>query len=100
MQLIHYLYLAAFLFSSGVFVVLYKKNLIFVLIGIELMLNSANLVLAGFSQYDPNLSGQIISIFAIVLTVCEVSIALAILLNITKQYQSSDADQLQEIGNE
>ena len=95
----YYLYLAAFLFSSGVYVVLTKRNLIFILIGIELILNGANIILATFSQFDQNLNGQIFAIFSIVLTVCEVAIALAVLLNIYRRSKVSDLDQLQEVGN-
>jgi len=96
----YYLYLAAFLFSSGVFVVLTRQNLVFILIGIELILNSGNIVLASFSQYDARLNGQIMAIFSIVLTVCEVSIALAILLNVYRRSKVSDLDELQEVGND
>lgn len=97
--LTYYLYLAATLFSAGVFVILTKRNSIFVLIGVELMLNAANVVLAAFSQFDPNLRGQVLAIFAVVLTVCEVSIALAILLNIYKKSDVSNLDELKEVGN-
>lgn len=96
----YYLYFAAFLFSSGLFVVLTKRNAIVVLIGIELMLNAANLVLATFSSTDPSLKGQVMAIFSVVLTVCEVSIALAILLNIYRNQKTSNLDELQEVGNE
>ena len=95
-----YLYLAAFLFSAGIYVVLSKRNLIFILIGVELLLNSANIILATFSQFDPKLNGQVFAIFAIVLTVCEVSIALAILLNIYRNQKVSNLDELQEVSNE
>ena len=77
-----------------------RKNLVFILIGIELILNSGNIVLASFSQYDAQLNGQIMAIFSIVLTVCEVSIALAILLNIYRRSKVSDLDELQEVGND
>lgn len=99
-ELVHYSYLSAFLFSAGVFIVLSKKNVIFVLIGIEMMLNSANLLLAVFSSGERAANGQIMAIFAVVLTVCEVAIALAILLNVTKYYRTSDLDELEEVGNE
>lgn len=95
----YYLYLAAFLFAAGSFVVLTKRNAIFVLIGVELMLNAANLVLASFSQFDANLDGQIMAIFSVVLTVCEVAIALAILLNIYRKVKVSNLDELTKIGN-
>lgn len=98
-QVSYYLYFAALLFSSGVFVVLTKRSAIFVLIGVELMLNAANLVLATFSQFDPNLRGQVLAIFAVVLTVCEVSIALAILLNVYRKVKASNLDELREVGN-
>ncbi len=76
-----------------------KRNSIFVLIGVELMLNGANVLLAAFSQYDPDLKGQVFAIFAVVVTVCEVSIALAILLNIYRKAKTSNLDELREVGN-
>ncbi|MEM6829741.1 MAG: NADH-quinone oxidoreductase subunit NuoK [Bacteroidota bacterium] len=95
-----YFYLASLLFSTGIYVVLVKKNAVFVLLGIELMLNGANLILVAFSKADPTLNGQIFAIFSVVLTVCEVSIALAVLLNIYRKHATSNLDELQEIGNE
>jgi NADH:ubiquinone oxidoreductase subunit K len=100
MILPYYLYLGAFLFSTGLFIAITKRNVIFVLIGIELILNGANLVLASFSAFDPQINGQIFAIFSVVLTVCEVSIALAILLNVFQYYKSSNLDELKEVGNE
>ena len=70
------------------------------LIGIELILNAGNLVLAIFSQSDPSMNGQIMAVFSVVLTVCEVSIALAILLNLYRKYKVSSLNDLEEIGNE
>ncbi|GAB4246621.1 MAG: NADH-quinone oxidoreductase subunit NuoK [Ekhidna sp.] len=96
----YYLYFAAFLLSSGVYVVLSKRNVVFILFGVELILNAGNLVLATFSQYDPGMKGQVFAIFAVVLTVCEVAIALAILLNVFRKSEVSDLDQLTNIGNE
>lgn len=96
----YYLYLAAVLFSAGLYVVITKRNSIFVLIGVELMLNAGNVLLATFSRLDPGLNGQLLAIFSIVLTVCEVSIALAILLNIYRKHAISNLDELTEVGNE
>lgn len=93
------LYLAALLFSSGIYVVITKRNAIFVLIGVELMLNAANILLATFSKQDPNINGQVFAVFAVVLTVCEVSIALAILLNIYRKSKVSNLDELNQVGN-
>ncbi len=100
MMIPYYLYLAAFLFSVGLFVAITKRNVIFVLIGVELILNGSNLVLVTFSAFDSTLNGQIFAIFTVVLTVCEVAIALAILLNVYQYYNSSNLDELKEVGNE
>lgn len=93
------LYLAALLFSAGIYVVITKRNAIFVLIGVELMLNAANVTLASFSANDSSINGQVFAVFAVVLTVCEVSIALAILLNIYRKGRVSNLDELNKIGN-
>ena len=97
--LTYYLYFAALLFCAGVFVIITKRNAIFVLIGVELMLNGANVVLAAFSQFDTDLRGQVFAVFAVVLTICEISIALAILLNIYRKSKASNLDELTEVGN-
>lgn len=93
------LYLAAFIFSAGLYVVLTKRSAIFVLIGVELMLNAANVVLASFSHFDSSSTGQLFGVFAVVLTVCEVSIALAILLNVYRKGKASNLDELDKVGN-
>lgn len=95
--LTYYLYLAAFLFCAGILIVIVKKNAVFVLIGIELMLNAANINLVAFSKHDPALSGQMLAVFSVVLAAAEAAIALAILLNIYRSYQSSDLDDLTEL---
>ncbi len=92
--LTYYLILSAFLLCSGLLMVLIKKNAIFVLLGIELMLNAANLNLVAFSKFNPNLDGQIFAIFSVVVAAAEAAIALAILLNIYKSFNSSDLDDL------
>lgn len=97
--LTYYLILSAFLLCSGLLIVLIKKNAVFVLIGIELMLNAANLNLVAFSKFDPALDGQIFAIFSVVIAAAEAAIALAILLNIYKAYDTSDLDDLNTLEN-
>lgn len=92
--LTYYLVLSAFLLCAGLLMVLIKKNAVFVLLGIELMLNAANLNLVAFSKFNPNLDGQIFAIFSVVVAAAEAAIALAILLNIYKKFESSDLDDL------
>ncbi|MEQ9232344.1 MAG: NADH-quinone oxidoreductase subunit NuoK [Cyclobacteriaceae bacterium] len=98
-QLTYYLALAAFLFCSGLLIVLIKRNTVFVLMGIELMLNAGHLNLAAFSRFDESLDGQVFVIFSIVLAAAEAAIALAILLNIYKQFKTSNLDELNELKN-
>lgn len=93
------LYLAAALFCIGMVIILTKKNLIFILIGTELLLNAANLNLVIFSRTDPSLQGQMLAIFIIVIAVAEASIGLAILLNIYKLLRTSDLNELNKLGN-
>jgi NADH:ubiquinone oxidoreductase subunit K len=93
----YYLVLAGILFCGGLLIILIKKNAVFVLMGVELILNGAHLNLAAFSRFDDKMEGQILAVFSIVLTAAEVSIALAILLNIYKQQRTSDLDDLTDL---
>ncbi len=98
MQLNLILLLGALLFSAGLFVVLTKKNAIMVLIGIELMLNAANLNLVAFSRFDPQaLQGQIFSLFVITLAAAEAAIALAIVVKVYRYFNTTDLDQINEL---
>lgn len=93
-----YLFISLFLFSAGASVFLIKKNAIVMLIGIELMLNAANINLVGFNQlYPNNVDGQIFSLFVIVVAAAEAAIALAIVLRVYQYYQSTDVDDINEI---
>jgi NADH-quinone oxidoreductase subunit K len=76
-----------------------KRNAIFVLIGVELILNAANFNLIIFSANDSVLQGQIFTIFTIVIAAAEATVALAILLNIYRQYATTEMDELNKLGN-
>ncbi len=79
--LTHYLVIAALLFSLGLFAVMTRRNAIAVLMGIELILNAANINFVAFSKYsDGGLSGQVFAVFVIVLAAAEAAVALAIVL--------------------
>lgn len=93
----YYLILSAFILCAGILIVLIKKNAVFVLFGIELILNAANLNLVAFSKFDPNISGQLFAVFSVVLAAAEVAIALAILLNIYNNYATTDLDKINEL---
>ncbi len=92
--LTHYLVISAALFSLGMMGVLTRKNAVNVLMGIELILNSANLNLVAFSRYSSgNLSGQIFAIFVIVIAAAEAAVALAIVLSMYRILKSVNLDK-------
>ena len=98
--LYHFLILAAVLFVLGIFTMLTRKNAIAVLMGIELILNAANINFVAFTRYGGvNLGGQITAIFVIVMAACEAAVALAIVLNLYRRSQTVsvvDANKLRD----
>lgn len=88
----HYLIVAAFLFSMGVIACIAKRNAVGILIGIELILNAANLNLVAFSRQCGNLEGQIFALFVIILAACEVAVALAIIINLFQSFGTVEVD--------
>jgi NADH:ubiquinone oxidoreductase subunit K len=94
----HLLYLGALLFCAGLLVAMTKRNAIMVLLGIELMLNAANINLIAFNQlYPDRLDGQMSALFVIVVAVCEAAVGLAIILGVYRNYQTSIPDQVDEL---
>lgn len=86
--------LSAFVFGIGLVVVLTKQNAIFMLIGIELMLNAANFNFVLFSSYDPEQQGQVFALFIMAMVVCETAVALAIIFKVYQHYQTIVLDKL------
>lgn len=96
--LTHYLVLSAILFSLGILGVVTRRNAILVLMGIELILNAANINFIAFSRYGTlNLDGHMAAIFVIVLAAAEAAIALAIVLNIYKTFQTVNVDEINKL---
>ena len=90
----HFLFVAAILFSLGAFTVLTRRNAVGVLMGVELILNAANLNLVAFSHYVTGaLGGQAYALFVIVIAAAEAAIALAIVLSIYQNFQTIDATE-------
>jgi NADH-quinone oxidoreductase subunit K len=91
----HFLVLSVILFSLGIYAVLTRKNAIQVLMGIELILNSANINFIAFARYGNfGFTGQVISLFVIILAAAEAAIALAIVLNIYKLFSTVNVDEI------
>lgn len=90
-----YLITAAIVFVLGLFTILYKKNAIGILMGVELILNSVNLNFVAFAHFiDSHISGQLVAIFIIILAAAEAAIALAIVLNIYREKATIDVTQV------
>ncbi|MBW3540567.1 MAG: NADH-quinone oxidoreductase subunit NuoK [Planctomycetes bacterium] len=89
-----YLIVGAVLFVAGVVCMATKRNGIGVLMGVELVLNGANVNFVAFARYTPlGLDGQIISLFVIVLAAAEAAVALAIALNFYNNHMTIDVDR-------
>jgi NADH-quinone oxidoreductase subunit K len=97
-SLIHFLIVSAILFSLGLFAIITRKNAIMVLMGIELILNSANINFVAFSKYGGMImSGQVVAIFVIILAAAEAVVALAIVLNIYQNFQTVNVDEINNL---
>ncbi len=93
----HYLLLSALLFSIGLAGALTRRNAILVLIGIELMLNAANLNFIAFwrfSEHPENLRGVMFVIFAIAVAAAEAAVGLALIIAIYRHYKTTNLDEV------
>lgn len=98
MVLEHWLILSAILFCIGLAVVITRKNVIILLMGIELMLNAANVNLVAFSRWKGlDLDGQVVALMIIVVAAAEIAVALAIVLQAYKQFKSLQLDKLNHL---
>ena len=96
--LTHYLIVSAILFSLGLYGVITRRNAIMVLMGIELMLNSANINFIAFSRFGSlSLDGQAIAVFVIILAAAEAAVALAIVLNIYQRFNTVNVDEVSKL---
>jgi NADH:ubiquinone oxidoreductase subunit K len=93
-----YLLLAAALFCVGVYGVLTRRNAVAILMGIELMLNAANINLVAFSRHLGNhVDGAVYAIFVIMLAAAEAAVAIAIVLNVFHHAASISVDDYTEM---
>lgn len=91
----HFLIVSALLFSLGLMAVLSKRNVIMVLMGVELILNSANINLIAFSRFtELSLEGHMIGLFVVILAAAEAAVALAIVLNVYNRFKTINLDKI------
>lgn len=93
-----YLFVAGALFSLGLYGVITRRNAVAVLMGIELILNSANINFLAFSRFGGlNLTGHIFAIFVIIMAAAEAAVALAIIINLYNNFRTINVDQAHEL---
>jgi NADH-quinone oxidoreductase subunit K len=93
----HYLAVSFLLFTIGVFGIAARKNMITVLMSIELVLNSVNLNLIAFSYQLSDLTGQIFSIFTITVAAGEAAVGLGILIALFRLRETTTLDRVSEL---
>lgn len=97
-SLTHFLMISAILFALGLLTVITRRNVIMVLMGVELILNSANLNFIAFSRYtELSLDGHMIALFVIIIAAAEAAVALAIALNIYNRFKTINVDQISQL---
>jgi NADH-quinone oxidoreductase subunit K len=98
-QLFPYLVLGALLFVCGIVCMATKRNAIGVLIGVELVLNGANVNFVAFSKYNAafQIEGMVFALFVIVMAAGEAAVALAIVLNFYNNHTTVDVDSAEEL---
>lgn len=94
-----YLTLGAFLFACGLLCIATKRNAVGVLMGVELVLNAANVNFVACARYVPGfaLEGQVFALLVIVLAAGEAAVALAIILNFYNNHATVDVDRADEL---
>jgi NADH-quinone oxidoreductase subunit K len=92
-----YLYLSAAVFTIGVFGFLTRRNIIFMFISIELMLNGVNISLVSFSHYLQDARGQILAFFVITVAAAEAAIGLAIIISVFRNKETVYVDEMTEM---
>ena len=96
----HFLMVGACLFGLGLFTVMTRRNAVGILLGVELILNAAALNFVAFEHYVAGgVSGQVFTVFIIILAASEAAIALAIVLQVYRGFRSIAADELNDLKN-
>lgn len=90
----YYITLSSILFLLGVIGVLVRRNIVIILLSIEMMLNAANINFVAFSHYLHNISGQVFVFFVLAVAAAEVVIGLAIIIALYKNHHTINVDEI------
>jgi NADH-quinone oxidoreductase subunit K len=91
----YYVVLSAIVFTTGLVGVLIRRNIIIILLSIELMLNATNINFVAFSYYLGNVAGQVFVFFALTVAAAEVAVGLAIIIALYRSKSSINVDEFQ-----
>lgn len=91
----YYVILSAVVFITGLVGVLIRRNIIIILLSIELMLNATNINFVAFSHYLQNIAGQVFVFFALTVAAAEVAVGLAIIIALYRSKSSINVDEFQ-----
>ena len=94
---VHFLMLSAILFSFGMMAVLLRRNILVMLMGIELMLNAVNLSFITFSYYSGNLNGQVMVFFVMTVAAAEAGVGLALAVAVFKRFNKLDINFFEQM---
>ena len=95
----HFLAVSAILFALGMTCLVVRRELLLVLMGLEMNLNAANLALVAFSRFGHGATGQVMTFFVITIAAAEVAIGLAIVVALYRKRKSVDVDDFRELRN-
>ncbi len=98
----HFLFISAALFAIGFYAAIRRRNIILVLIGIELMVNAAVINLVAFANVNTKANatdGKLMALFAIVLSAAAIALALAIVVKVYQYFNTINPDQIEEFKN-
>jgi len=91
----YYLLLSGIVFLTGVIGVLLRRNIIIILLSVELMLNATNINFVAFSQYFHDVGGQVFVFFALTVAAAEVAVGLAIIISLYRAKSTINIDEFQ-----
>jgi len=89
----YYVTLSAIVFATGLVGVLIRRNIIIILLSVELMLNATNINFVAFSHYYQNVAGQVFVFFALTVAAAEVAVGLAIIIALHRSKASINVDE-------
>lgn len=93
----HYIVVSGILFCLGLLGVILRRNLLVIYMGLELMLNAANLALVAFSRFNNQLDGQVFVFFVITVAAAEVAVGLALIVALYRRRESAHVEDLSSL---